>query len=61
MARFLIGTMSITGHVNPGLPIARKLVERGLASRVYEQGRFSVKRENGVHHFHGLVYEYLTR
>ncbi len=28
MARFLIGTMPAFGHVNPTLPIARKLVER---------------------------------
>ena len=35
-------------------------VQRGLASRAYDQGRFSVKRENGVHHFHGLLYESLT-
>ena len=34
-------------------------VQRGLHSRVYDQGRFSVQRENGVHHFHGLVYEFL--
>ncbi|MBW4562906.1 MAG: hypothetical protein KME32_17505 [Mojavia pulchra JT2-VF2] len=29
MARFLIGTIPAFGHVNPALPIARKLVERG--------------------------------
>lgn len=29
MARILMGAMPFTGHVNPGLPIARKLVERG--------------------------------
>ena len=29
MARFLIGTIPAIGHVNPGLPIARTLVERG--------------------------------
>ncbi|BDA74974.1 glycosyl transferase [Rivularia sp. IAM M-261] len=29
MARFLIGTVPAVGHVNPALPIARKLVERG--------------------------------
>jgi choline monooxygenase len=29
-------------------------VQRGLRSRTYEQGRFSPKRENGVHHFHRL-------
>jgi choline monooxygenase len=34
-------------------------VQRGLGSRHYSQGRFSVKRENGVHHFHGLLFEFL--
>lgn len=29
MARFLIGTIPVAGHVGPALPIARKLVERG--------------------------------
>ena len=29
-------------------------VQRGLASRTYDSGRFSPQRENGVHHFHGL-------
>jgi len=29
-------------------------VQRGLRSRTYDRGRFSVKRENGVHHFHRL-------
>jgi UDP:flavonoid glycosyltransferase YjiC (YdhE family) len=29
MARVLIGTMAFAGHVNPALPIARKLIERG--------------------------------
>ncbi|MFY9221079.1 MAG: aromatic ring-hydroxylating dioxygenase subunit alpha [Blastocatellia bacterium] len=34
-------------------------VQRGLASQTYKQGRYSVKRENGVHHFHSLLVEYL--
>jgi len=34
-------------------------VQRGLASRTYDAGRYSVARENGVHHFHGLLAEYL--
>jgi choline monooxygenase len=34
-------------------------VQRGLRSATYSTGRYSVKRENGVHHFHGLVAEYL--
>jgi choline monooxygenase len=35
-------------------------VQRGLASRSYTAGRFSVKRENGVHHFHLLLHEFLS-
>ncbi len=35
-------------------------VQRGLASAHYSQGRYSVARENGVHHFHGLLAEYLA-
>jgi len=34
-------------------------VQRGLRSRSYDHGRFSAKRENGVHHFQGLVAEFL--
>ncbi len=36
-------------------------VQRGLKSRSYDRGRFSVKRENGVHHFQSLIYEYLSK
>jgi choline monooxygenase len=35
-------------------------VQKGLQSRAYDRGRFSVKRENGVHHFQALVHEFLT-
>ena len=35
-------------------------VQRNLRSRVYDRGRYSAKRENGVHHFHSLLHEYLT-
>jgi choline monooxygenase len=34
-------------------------VQRGLRSATYDRGRFSVKRENGVHHFHLLLAEFL--
>ena len=34
-------------------------VQKGLRSRTYDTGRFSVKRENGVHHFHLLLDEFL--
>ncbi len=36
-------------------------VWRGLQSRRYSQGRYAVKRENGVHHFHLLLHEFFTR
>lgn len=36
-------------------------VQRGLRSRTYAQGRYSVMRENGVHHFHGLLARHLAR
>jgi choline monooxygenase len=36
-------------------------VQLGLRSRAYDAGRFSAKRENGVHHFHLLLHEYLSR
>ena len=30
-------------------------VQKGLQSRTYDRGRYSVRRENGVHHFHSLL------
>jgi choline monooxygenase len=36
-------------------------VQRGLRSATYDRGRYSVKRENGVHHFHMLLGEFLGR
>lgn len=34
-------------------------VQKGLRSSTYDRGRYSVKRENGVHHFHMLLNEFL--
>jgi choline monooxygenase len=34
-------------------------VQRGLQSSTYDRGRYSVKQENGVHHFHTLLAEFL--
>lgn len=34
-------------------------VQKGLQSRFYQAGRFSPTREQGVHHFHRLLAEYL--
>lgn len=38
---------------------ACELVQKGLRSSAYERGRYSVKRENGLHHFHSLWYEFM--
>jgi len=35
-------------------------VQKGLHSSTYDRGRYSVKRENGVHHFHMLLSEFLS-
>lgn len=35
-------------------------VQRNLRSRIYDRGRYSARRENGVHHFHSLLHEFLT-
>jgi choline monooxygenase len=35
-------------------------VQQNLRSRSYDRGRYSAARENGVHHFHGLLHEFLT-
>ena len=40
MARFLFAVFPVTGHVNPGLPIARELVQRGHDVRWYSTPRF---------------------
>jgi MGT family glycosyltransferase len=45
MARFLIGTIPLVGHVNPALPIARQLVERGHEVWWYTGKNFRSKVE----------------
>jgi len=40
MARYLFASIPLTGHVNPGLPIARELVARGHDVRWYSTARF---------------------
>jgi choline monooxygenase len=30
-------------------------VQRGVRSRLYERGRYSPDREEGVHHFHRML------
>lgn len=35
-------------------------VQRGVRSSLYDRGRYSPRRERGVHHFHRLLAQYLT-
>lgn len=35
-------------------------VQRGVRSRFYHNGRYSAKREQGVHHFHQLISEFMN-
>lgn len=34
-------------------------VQKGLRSRFYDKGRYSVAREKGVHHFHSLIGKFM--
>src|SRR4051812_21316600 len=45
MARILIGSMPFISHINPVIPIARKLVERGHEVRWYTDHLFKDKIE----------------
>ena len=36
-------------------------VQKGVRSSFYKAGRFSPTREQGVHHFHRLLAEFLNR
>jgi choline monooxygenase len=36
-------------------------VQRGVRSRFYDHGRYSPSREQGTHHFHRLICEFLNR
>lgn len=36
-------------------------VQKGVRSRFYQQGRYSPTREQGTHHFHQLISEFLNR
>jgi choline monooxygenase len=38
-----------------------ELVQKGIRSRFYQQGRYSVTREQGIHHFHRLIAQRLEK
>jgi choline monooxygenase len=35
-------------------------VQRGIRSRFYSRGRYSPAREQGTHHFHRLIAEFMA-
>lgn len=37
-----------------------QLVQKGIRSRFYDRGRYSVKMETGTHHFHRLIDEFMS-
>jgi choline monooxygenase len=36
-------------------------VQKGIHSRFYRQGRYSVTREKGTHHFHQLLAGFISK
>jgi choline monooxygenase len=36
-------------------------VQRGVRSRFYKHGRYSVTREQGTHHFHRILAEFVNK
>lgn len=51
MAKFLVGTIAAVGHVNPALPIVRKLIEQGHEVWWYTGQDFKAKvQATGAHH-----------
>jgi choline monooxygenase len=58
---FASKTMAFSDEIQQGDIRLCEAVQRGLQSRNYDRGRFSAKRENGVHNFYLLVHEFLTR
>jgi choline monooxygenase len=36
-------------------------VQKGIRSRFYTHGRYSVTREQGTHHFHSLIAEFINK
>jgi choline monooxygenase len=57
VAKKMPGLMKFSDQVQDEDRAICEAVGQNLKSRSYSQGRYCVKRENGVHHFHGLIAE----
>jgi choline monooxygenase len=56
---FIAQSMEVAHQVQLEDQTVCEQVQRGLRSRSYDTGRFSVRRESGGYHFHRLLAEYL--
>jgi choline monooxygenase len=56
---FIAQSMEVAHQVQLEDQTVCEQVQRGLKSRSYDTGRFSVRREAGGYHFHRLLAEYL--
>src|SRR5262249_38523575 len=53
--RFMKESIAVTDRVQEEDMGICEEVQRGLASRSFDAGRYSVRREEGVYHFHRLL------
>ena len=63
LAAMIVGLMSgaMARAGDPKRSVSAKDVQRGLRSRTYRAGRFSVRREEPVYLFHRLLARYLRQ
>ncbi|MEP7270111.1 MAG: SRPBCC family protein [Acidobacteriota bacterium] len=54
------GTLALSDEIQLEDIAICEAVQRGLRSSAYDRGRYSVKRENGLHHFHSLWHEFMS-
>ncbi|MCC6751887.1 MAG: aromatic ring-hydroxylating dioxygenase subunit alpha [Deltaproteobacteria bacterium] len=60
-AERIAGDLAYSDEVQAEDRLICEHVQRGLGSRAYDQGRFSVEMEQGVHHFQTLLKETYAR
>jgi choline monooxygenase len=59
-AKFDQGAASMLDKVEREDEAVVESVQKGIRSRLYENGRYSPSRETGTHHFHRLIAEFMN-
>jgi len=59
-AKLNLGAGSLLDKVEREDEFVVESAHKGIQSRFYTSGRFSPSREQGVHHFHGLLAKYVN-